>query len=57
MSNRTEGTRRKLSHMPTGRLKPLRLFSTLLAIALKTPLTSGIALIASVDAGRGAIMP
>jgi hypothetical protein len=32
MSNRIEGTRRKLSHMPTGRLKPLRLFSTLLAI-------------------------
>ena len=30
MSNRIEGTRRKLSHMPTGRLKPLRLFSTLL---------------------------
>ena len=29
MSNRIEGTRRKLSHMPTGRLKPLRLFSTL----------------------------
>jgi hypothetical protein len=29
MSNRTEGTRRKLSHTPTGRLKPLRLFSTL----------------------------
>ena len=34
MSNRTEGTRRKLSHMPTGRLKPLRLFPTLLSIAL-----------------------
>ena len=30
MSNRTEGMRRKLSHTPTGRLKPLRLFSTLL---------------------------
>ena len=34
MSNRIEGTRRKLSHMPTGRLKPLRLFSTLLATTL-----------------------
>jgi len=33
-SNRTEGTTRKRSHMPTGRLKPLRLFSTLLAISL-----------------------
>jgi hypothetical protein len=37
MSNRTEGTTRKRSHMPTGRLKPLRLFSTLLAIALRIP--------------------
>jgi hypothetical protein len=35
MSNRIEGTRRKLSHMPTGRLKPLRLFSTLLPISNK----------------------
>ena len=29
--------RRKPSHMPTGRLQSLRLFSTLLAITLKTP--------------------
>ena len=34
MSNRTEGTKRKLSRIPTGRLTPLRLFSTLLAISL-----------------------
>jgi hypothetical protein len=37
-SNRTEGTTRKRSHMPTGRLKPLRLFSTLLPITLKSKL-------------------
>jgi len=34
MSNRTEGMRRKPSHMPTGRLQSLRLFSTLLPITL-----------------------
>src|SRR5215510_13487170 len=33
MPNRTEGTWRKPSHIPTGRLPSLRLFSTLLAIA------------------------
>ena len=33
-ANRTEGTRRKQSHIPTGRLQSLRLFSTLLAISL-----------------------
>jgi hypothetical protein len=37
MSNRIEGTRRKLSHMPTGRLKPLRLFSTLLPFQPSSP--------------------
>jgi hypothetical protein len=35
--------RRKPSHMPTGRLQSLRLFSTLLPIALRTPLMSAIA--------------
>jgi hypothetical protein len=34
MPNRTEGTWRKPSHIPTGRLPSLRLFSTLLAVAL-----------------------
>jgi len=37
MSNRTEGTRRKLRHTPTGRLTLLRLFSTLLSFALIDP--------------------
>ena len=32
-ANRTEGTRRKPSHIPTGRLQSLRLFSTLLALS------------------------
>src|SRR5215470_14120965 len=34
MPNRTEATMRKLSSAATGRLKPLRLFSTLLPIVL-----------------------
>jgi hypothetical protein len=34
MPNRTEATMRKLSSAATGRLKPLRLFSTLLSITL-----------------------
>jgi len=34
-ANRTEGTRRKPSHIPTGRLQSLRLFSTLLTWLLK----------------------
>jgi hypothetical protein len=37
MPNRTEGTWRKPSHIPTGRLPSLRLFSTLLAVALFDP--------------------
>jgi hypothetical protein len=35
MPNRTEGTRRKPRHLPTGRLPSLRLFSTLLRLILK----------------------
>ena len=34
MPNRTEAARRKPSHLPTGRLQPLRLFSTPLPITL-----------------------
>jgi len=33
-ANRTEGTRRKQSHIPTGRLQSLRLFSTLLVLIM-----------------------
>jgi len=33
-ANRTEGTRRKPSHIPTGRLQSLRLFSTLLVLIM-----------------------
>ena len=49
MPNRTEAARRKPSHLPTGRLQPLRLFSTPLASLTFMPPSSSWAL----DSRRG----